>query len=999
MDGAQYASRKGKRALVDSCPSSSSKIPRTCPPISSGADLPPYCPNTSATNACPSCNRAEVQQSHRSRSPQASSPSPSSSSSSSSRAVSSADPFPRYELGIPHLDVLLPTRDGLDLLHAYQQGVGWINTPVDRTTLLETLEEAQRHGPTSIHPHRLACLLAALALGDLFGPCFPSSLPSSSRPSAHSPSKRGKIWFGVASACLAGSRPDIELMHSPTPDACSALYLMSIYLLCSNDDELFQRSQGLTGLALILAKAALVPSCLPSSRPIASRHTTASASLHANLVTPWQPVPSTAAQSGDNDRLQCNRLLSDLIFHLQCQVLTLALPCTSKEAGNVGAIPLLANVPDIPTIQAIWTAFGTPLYASIDAFGSRFSPNIFHNWKLGLADLMHQVSCLTSPSTAAKPTSPSSSSAAGLQAADKDADVRPAKPSLPDHSQIVKLDERIRRYHASLPDFLLLHRPLPVEMAGKVDEDELAQIICQRHMACSMVHRMLMALHRPWFLSALATKSRPPHTKTAAKHGQADIARGSETAQSNKGDSAPPAPQPSASDMYSLSAVLRSATWQTETFASAASCAPPQALAWWQFTNNALAASVVQATALLRLCGSGAPGAGSSGSAKVAGTATSEPRTATSQFHRQVRTDLDKNVCSFQNVAKRCKLAARALPFLQRVCAAIDTGLCKSKTQQMPDTDALQTSLDESERPLDHNELDACGLRTNLPQHTSPSQHRPDTDNSNSISTRIHPETASDISNSISNSISINSNINSKGHLASNSKVTNDNNIAGASKTTILMKTSKAATDGSCSHSSSGEEAASGLRPALHCPRGEAETACARTEQLDSRPAVAVRRASSANSRAGSDLEAIFGPIAQGLEPPEATSAPRTSAGLAKPFYRQNWDPLSVPRDADRSSSQAPHSDAGSSSSSTMPVTPAATLGSRSPRLGSRVEVPDATPSAVGSGNEGQPPTTATTTSRKKTSFESDLVLQCIRFWQPDLLAMPSRASAAPGNT
>ncbi|KAI3483516.1 hypothetical protein L1887_53647 [Cichorium endivia] len=54
------------------------------------------------------------------------------------------------------------------------------------------------------------------------------------------------------------------------------------------------------------------------------------------------------------------------------------------------------------------------------------------------------------------------------------------------------------------------------------------------------------------------------------------------------------------------------------------------------------------------------------------------------------------------------------------------------------------------------------------------------------------------------------------------------------------MKTSKAATDGSSSHSSSGEEAASGLasglQPAQHCPRGEAETACAPRDRAVGQP-------------------------------------------------------------------------------------------------------------------------------------------------------------------
>ncbi|SPO27342.1 uncharacterized protein UTRI_10459 [Ustilago trichophora] len=954
-----------KRTLADSCSSSqtTSKHRRIAPTCSSTSFTDPHHPAPSIDDAASTAYSGGHRDSFGS---QSSSSSDFSTTSSSIRRATS-DPFPRYALGIPHLDVLLPSRDGLDLLHAYHQGIGWIHNPVDRTTLLETLEEAQRHGADSIHPHRLACLLAALALGDLFSSCFPSCASNSAQP-IDSPSKRGRIWFGVASACLAGSRTEPELMHNPTPDACSALYLMSTYLLCSNDEELFHRSQGLTGLALILAKSALVPSCLPLARPQSPSQTAApsfptaeSPSRASSPASPSQAATSLGHNNKKNnnndteqDRLHCNRLLSDLIFHLRCQVLTFALPCPSSQSASSQNSPSLTSFPDVPTIEAIWTAFGTPLYASLDAFGNRYSPNIFHNWKLGLADLMHQVSCLTNQSMSLEQLSSASPMPCEIsaQTAGESASSQRAQRQsimLPDHGQIVKLDERIRRYHASLPDFLLLHRPLPIEMAGKVDEDELGQIICQRHMACSMVHRMLMALHRPWFLSALACRSRSSKTKPAQEKQDrtplaaeasasldASLAASATISELNESEEKKAEPengmQPSPPAMFSLSAVLRSATWQTETFASAAACAPPQALAWWQFTNNALAAAIVQATALLRL---------SCPSARPSSTGSNEPPqaerpTPATHFHNQVRNDLDKNICSFQNVAKRCKLAAKALPFLQRVSTAIDLGICKSQsTATFNKDDALQSSL--SPQNTCHVDSSTTAFTDTAAQTRNQSRLEPFTcNNSNSINIISHSNTSS--------------------------------NNNGNSNVPCIPVTG---------HSNSNSIKQQPIPPSQHSSTG------ARHHHRHSETPNQPRRASSAKS----ELEAIFGPLASGLE----LSTPSESYGSAKPLYRQNLDPLPMPpviaRDRDEHSSQPTYSEDGGSSSTSSGILPC-TPRSRSPQLDVSQQPTDFKGAVAEEGRGGNAAEGAT--GKQKQNQASDLVLQCIRFWQPDMLVTPS---------
>ncbi|GAC94471.1 hypothetical protein PHSY_002043 [Pseudozyma hubeiensis SY62] len=927
-----------KRAPSDTFGSSltNAKCPRiasTCPPPIPG---PPRS-DTTDSNVKPDPSESQW------TSPSASS----SAHTSNSTLRHSPDPFPRYSLGIPHLDVLLPFGDGLDLLHAYHQGIGWIYTPVDRTTLLETLEEAERHGADSIHPHRLACLLAALALGDLFSHCFPASSPTFAARLADTQTKRSRIWFGVASACLAGCRSNAELMQNPTPDACSALYLMSTYLLCSNDEELFHRSQGLTSLALILAKSALLPSCAASAEAKSPSSSAAPsvASQHQAATDLANPAASPSSQSSSTltasvtcqDRLNCHRLLTDLVFHLRCQALTFALPSTLGQSSSHhhGASP--ASLVDVPTVQAIWTAFSTPLYASLDAFGSRYSPNIFHNWKLGLADLMHQV-ILTSQPESLQSCRPN---------ADGELKQRTCRSNapLPDHGHLVKLDERIRRYHASLPDFLLLHKPLPFEMAGKVDEDELAQIICQRHMACSMVHRMLMALHRPWFLSALTGRSSAsPLEPKGAQQVRAN-ARSDAEADTTEVST-------SSSAIFSLSAVLRSATWQTETYASATACAPPQALAWWQLTNNALAAAIVQATALLRL-----PSPSSS-------TVESGAKCSTLRFYTQVRADLDKNVCSFQNVAKRCKLAAKALPFLQRVRSAIDSGICRSRHACNAELDILQASTATSKvcDPASPS-LSTPSPSTSITDNASPKHV---SDPLNCINTNIVTSNSIDSNNSNSNLSTSNRN---------NSKSNNNNNTT----TTTNSDTSSSSSSSSSKAYSSQVTSATSIdgqnvsRPeAPHIP--EANKAAASADKR-SRPASQGRRGSSAKS----ELETIFGPIASGLELSEASAPPVT----VKPLYRQSWEPIPVPssvvHEGEERSTQAPSSDDAadsSASSSTCPQTPKSTT----PRLGATNASRDDTAMAY---------ETEAAADRKKTSdAPSDLVLDCIRFWQPDMLAL-----------
>lgn len=158
------------------------------------------------------------------------------------------------------------------------------------------------------------------------------------------------------------------------------------------------------------------------------------------------------------------------------------------------------------------------------------------------------------------------------------------------------------------------------------------------------------------------------------------------------------------------------------------------------------------------------------------------------------------------------------------------------------------------------------------------------------------------------------------------------------------------------------------------------------------------KRASSTKS----ELECIFGPLASGLE----LSSHSESPSSVKPLYRRNLDPIPVAplatRDGDEQDTQPSSSQPSSASeegggggggsslsSGGFPHTPV----SRSPRLeADRPLADEVTQKDTGerSNGNGQDEGDAMGGRGKKSNQASDLVLQCIRFWQPDMLSVPA---------
>ncbi|PWY97732.1 hypothetical protein BCV70DRAFT_208291 [Testicularia cyperi] len=150
------------------------------------------------------------------------------------------------------LDALIPDEDGLAILQSYFDNVTWMLDSVDHTLLQETLEQAGRHGCAAIHPHRLACLFLAMALGDHFS-CSLTVPNESSRTRTPSPQHSAPSWFSAASACLFTPCLQNNVVTAPTVDACAALHLMVAFMHLSGDAKLSSGVNNTIGLALRLA--------------------------------------------------------------------------------------------------------------------------------------------------------------------------------------------------------------------------------------------------------------------------------------------------------------------------------------------------------------------------------------------------------------------------------------------------------------------------------------------------------------------------------------------------------------------------------------------------------------------------------------------------------------------------------------------------------------------------------------------------------------------------
>ena len=183
-------------------------------------------------------------------------------------------------------------------------------------------------------------------------------------------------------------------------------------------------------------------------------------------------------------------------------------------------------------------------------------------------------------------------------------------PVLPPHSVAMDLDQEIRFFEAQIPTYLLLDRPLAADISAYLSEAQISHILSQRHMICMMIHKALLFLHRPWFGRTLFKGGEPLLSEFAP----------------------------------SFAAAVSSARKHTQLYESLLD-GLPRALTWWFFTFHAFSASVIQAFVLLR-----AP---------------------TSMLANDVQADFRLTYDLLSRASKISKLAAKALPTLDRMKNAI----------------------------------------------------------------------------------------------------------------------------------------------------------------------------------------------------------------------------------------------------------------------------------------------------------------------------------------
>ncbi|ORY28183.1 fungal-specific transcription factor domain-domain-containing protein [Naematelia encephala] len=186
-----------------------------------------------------------------------------------------------------------------------------------------------------------------------------------------------------------------------------------------------------------------------------------------------------------------------------------------------------------------------------------------------------------------------------------------AAPELPSYDVVMRLDGELRSVEAGAPQWLKWREY--EAMAEATDEETKMRRIPQQHQAALLLHKALLALHRPWFSKAITSGSEPLLTQYAA----------------------------------SFSACISSARKHTQIMASILRQSPEAAYSWWFFLFHAYTAAVIQATALLRF--------------------------PTGMMADDIRNDFETSFRIVSEMAPRSRVASRALPMLLRLKNRLDS--------------------------------------------------------------------------------------------------------------------------------------------------------------------------------------------------------------------------------------------------------------------------------------------------------------------------------------
>ncbi|GAA5981002.1 hypothetical protein JCM10908_003948 [Rhodotorula pacifica] len=184
-----------------------------------------------------------------------------------------------------------------------------------------------------------------------------------------------------------------------------------------------------------------------------------------------------------------------------------------------------------------------------------------------------------------------------------------ANPELPDYGHVLALDRELKTSEASAPAWLRA-----TDFSGKTHDQSPEKIIAQKHMLALLLHKGLLALHRPWFAKALMSGGEPMCTPWAA----------------------------------SFNACIISARRHVQIMRSVLVSAQRAGVRWWFFLFHTFTSLIIQSSVLLR-----APAC---------------------MLAEDIRADFREGMQIFKDVAPLSPLAQRALVILLKVEQVVEGG-------------------------------------------------------------------------------------------------------------------------------------------------------------------------------------------------------------------------------------------------------------------------------------------------------------------------------------
>ncbi|RXK39802.1 hypothetical protein M231_02995 [Tremella mesenterica] len=506
-----------------------------------------------------------------------------------------------------HMHEVMPPKSGaLALLQIYYTRVEWMYTPTDRRAIASTLETIYTPASiiTGLHnvpPHRLATFLMALALGHVFA-------------DHTSPAPQAQRLFSIASALLTLPRHHFMVKHSTAAVEC--LHMMVSFLFSTHQPEAGKAAWPLLGTCIRIACAV---------------------GLHRD-GTRWGLA---GVEKENRERLWWECMTYDLL--------------QSLNFGRPYSIPVHLSDCQPPSDPDLYPHSSHNSHPSPASLQSEPYPRSkwddqFHQLKYRLVRRFVRIAdCLASPELprydvvmqldgelrGVEATAPSwlrwqtdgelsggwSKRSFEEVGSKRYEDGQGNGWSKPDENQSTSGRSKYGEISSDWSKFSDVEggwykqenkamgrgeRWIEEMTAGLGDEDKEKRVP-QVHMAALLLHKALLALHRPWFFQAIAAGSEPLRSPYAA----------------------------------SFQACISSARRHTQIMGSCLRRCPGAAYSWWFFLFHAYTSAIVQAAVLLRL--------------------------PNSIMADEIRTDFDQTCGIIEEMGPNSRLARRALPMLMRL--------------------------------------------------------------------------------------------------------------------------------------------------------------------------------------------------------------------------------------------------------------------------------------------------------------------------------------------